>query len=202
MPRRAADQPGSLWPLSLVIVSLLAAGILYGGKEVGSSRASIAKIYREPGWLPAKPSDRWQCIVIHHSATESGGAKRFDEAHRERGWDELGYHFVIGNGTDSGDGQVEIGPRWVTQKHGAHCKTEDSFYNDHGIGICLVGNLDNHPPTPKQLASLNRLVRFLSSEFQIPAAQLLTHGLITGKTQCPGKYLNLQVIRQAVFGRP
>ena len=33
---------------------------------------------------------------------------RMDQA---KGWDELGYHFVIGNGTDTRDGQVEVGSR-------------------------------------------------------------------------------------------
>ena len=39
-----------------------------------------------------------------------------DHWHRDRGFDELGYHFVIGNGTNSGDGQIEVGPRWTKQK--------------------------------------------------------------------------------------
>ena len=61
---------------------------------------------------------------------------------------------MIGNGSQSGDGQVEIGPRWVKQKYGAHCKTDDHFYNEHGIGICLVGNFNNHQPDAKQMQSL------------------------------------------------
>ena len=65
---------------------------------------------------------------------------------RDNQWDELGYHFVIGNGTHTGDGQVEVGSRWGKQKHGAHCKTPDNYYNDHGIGICLVGNFENSNP--------------------------------------------------------
>src|SRR5579863_9129173 len=55
----------------------------------------------DAAWLPPHPSDRWQCIVIHHSASDVGGAERFDRWHRAKGWDELGYHFVIGNGTDT-----------------------------------------------------------------------------------------------------
>ncbi len=197
----AQNEQGRLWPLLVVVIALAAAALAWSGKGAASSRASGAArpvVAPEAGWMPAIPSDRWQCIVIHHSATEAGGAKRFDEAHRERGWDELGYHFVIGNGSESKDGEVEVGPRWITQKHGAHCKTDDSFYNEHGIGICLVGNLDNHRPTAKQLASLERLVRFAAAEFHIPASQVLTHGLVTGKTKCPGKYLDLQAIRRTL----
>src|SRR5574342_132619 len=51
--------------------------------------------------------NQWKYIVIHHSATEKGNAARFDEYHRKkRGWEYgLAYHFVIGNGTLSGDGE-------------------------------------------------------------------------------------------------
>src|SRR4051812_3753672 len=60
-------------------------------------------------WLIHVPANQWQYIVIHHSATPSGSAAAFDRMHRAKGWDELGYHFVIGNGTMSGDGQIEVG---------------------------------------------------------------------------------------------
>ena len=152
----------------------------------------------ELGWSPEHPSDRWECIVIHHSASDVGGAVRFDEWHRAKGWDELGYHFVIGNGSDTTDGQVEVGPRWQEQKHGAHCKTPDEYYNLHGIGICLVGNFDNYDPTPGQMQSLVRLCRFLSKKFNIPPSHIYTHGGVTGKTDCPGKRFDLGVVRRQV----
>ena len=62
----------------------------------------------------------WKYIVIHHSATDSGSAASFDRSHRKRGWDGLGYHFVIGNGRGTGDGVVEVGYRWTRQVTGAH----------------------------------------------------------------------------------
>ena len=152
----------------------------------------------EPGWIPARGlSARWEAIVIHHSATEVGCARRFDKVHRAppRNWSELGYHFVIGNGSDTPDGYVEVGSRWRKQKHGAHCKTSDGFYNQHGIGICLVGNFENHPPTSAQVRSLARLVRFLQQKCSIPTSRIQTHGGITGRTRCPGRYFNLAQLR-------
>jgi hypothetical protein len=100
--------------------------------------------------MPVGPANQWRWIVVHHSATVSGGAARFDKLHREKGWDELGYHFVIGNGTDTRDGQIEVGSRWVKQKRGAHTKTADNRFNDYGIGICLVGNFNYDRPTAEQ----------------------------------------------------
>ena len=90
-------------------------------------------------------SQRWTTVVVHHSATDRGSASAFDRGHRGKGWDELGYHFVIGNGRGSGDGQIEVGSRWYKQKHGAHCKTPDNYFNEHGIGVCLVGDFTRSP---------------------------------------------------------
>ncbi|GAH80957.1 unnamed protein product, partial [marine sediment metagenome] len=44
-------------------------------------------------WTPEALPRPWRWIVIHHSASESGSAATFDQWHRARGWDELGYHF-------------------------------------------------------------------------------------------------------------
>jgi len=181
----------------VIFVGLAAAAIWVWQRN---ARPRPGPLYRETGWLPAQPSDRWKCIVIHHSAGEAGGAKRFDAFHRARGWEGLGYHFVIGNGSDTPDGQVEVGYRWQRQEHGAHCKTDDNYYNEHGIGICLVGNLNNHPPTARQMISLTRLVRFLCAEFQIPQSRILTHGGVTHKTECPGKEFDMGQLKKMING--
>lgn len=159
-------------------------------------------------WYPhSKPiSDRWTTIVIHHSGTMTGSARTFDKYHREkRGWDSLGYHFVIGNGSETPDGLVEVGPRWEKQKHGAHCKTPSNYYNDHGIGICLVGDFTKTRPTRRQLESLDRLVAFLCRVCHIPPSRIVTHGDINRKTLCPGKNFALGPVRayvNRVVGNP
>lgn len=156
----------------------------------------------ESRWMPRERSGRWTCIVIHHSAGTTGGADRFDQWHREKGWDELGYHFVIGNGTDTADGQVEVGPRWMSQKHGAHCRTPDEYYNQQGIGVCLVGNFDLAPPDDRQMRSLRRLVAFLCRAFGISPRSIYTHSEITGKTRCPGKYFDVGALGLPVNTQP
>jgi N-acetyl-anhydromuramyl-L-alanine amidase AmpD len=141
-------------------------------------------------WRVDGPERPWRYIVIHHSATPTGSADEFDRMHRAKGWDELGYHFVIGNGTGSGNGEVEIGGRWTKQKHGAHAKIPGHpEYNDVGIGICLVGNFDVTRPTEAQMASLAKLVRFLMDRYGIPRAHIYGHGQLK-PTDCPGKNFN------------
>ena len=119
----------------------------------------------------------------------------FDKMHRAKGWDELGYHFVIGNGTDTRDGQIEVGSRWPKQKWGAHAKTPDNRYNEYGIGICLVGNFDVSYPTHAQMVSVERLVAYLMKTYHIPADHVLGHG-DTKATDCPGRHMSVATVRR------
>jgi N-acetyl-anhydromuramyl-L-alanine amidase AmpD len=140
---------------------------------------------------------------VHHSATAVGGARRFDSYHRNgNGWDELGYHFVIGNGTDTPDGCIEVGSRWHKQKHGAHTKTPDNYFNDHGIGICLVGDFTRARPTRKQMESLTRLTKFLSDQCRIAPTQVTTHHDVKRSTLCPGRYFDARSLRRTLASSP
>lgn len=143
----------------------------------------------EVAWEPAAAKRAWRYIVIHHSATRKGSAAVFDNWHRNGNhWDELGYHFVIGNGTGSGNGETEVGSRWPKQKHGAHCKVgQDKTYNETGIGICLVGDFERTRPTSAQMASVARLVDYLSARYQVDDARIIGHGHVDA-TRCPGRY--------------
>ena len=138
--------------------------------------------------VPNLDRARWRHIICHHSATPNGNAARFDLYHREVRHMEhgLAYHFVIGNGTDSGDGQIEIGPRWRKQLRGGHVKS--LAYNENSIGICLVGNFQHRSPTRKQNAALEQVSAYLRNEVLSAKPTLLLHREIRGEqTLCPGR---------------
>lgn len=137
---------------------------------------------------PKVKSRRWKYIIIHHSDTPMGSARRFDAAHRARGWEMLGYDFVIGNGSESGDGEIEVGPRWPIQMTGAHTGTPDHKFNDTGIGICLVGNFDITRPTRAQEEALARLCGYFMKTYHIRADHIVGHRDCK-PTDCPGKYM-------------
>lgn len=139
-------------------------------------------------WVPESGYRQWKYIVIHHSATEEGCAAVFDRFHRGKGWDELGYHFVIPNGKGGPDGSVEVGSRWRCQKWGSHTGgTPDNEYNNLGIGICVVGDWSRSLPTPAQLAGLRQLVLHLARTYRIPLRNIIGHRDAPGaKTACPG----------------
>ena len=97
----------------------------------------------------------------------------------------IGYHFVIGNGNGMGDGIVEPTFRWRQQLHGAHAG--NNRYNQHGIGIALIGNFEKKPPTAAQLASVKRLIGVLKGAYRISSEKVIGHGDIKA-TACPGKF--------------
>lgn len=160
---------------------------------------SINEIPHE--WIPPQQLEdkgRWEGIIIHHSLTDQGSAAIFDKFHREqrRFANGLGYHFVINNGIGQGkaNGVVEVGHRWRKQILGAHTKDDRSgrnYYNEHTIGICLVGNFDRDQPTEAQYASLARLVGFLQQLYNIPTQRIEGHSAHSVKS-CPGRFFRLE----------
>lgn len=73
-------------------------------------------------------------IIVHCSATPPDmrvGADRIRQWHKERGWDDIGYHYVITRA-----GEIEQGR--ALEYVGAHTKG----HNRRSIGICLIGGLD------------------------------------------------------------
>ncbi|MFH1552012.1 MAG: N-acetylmuramoyl-L-alanine amidase, partial [Candidatus Omnitrophota bacterium] len=132
------------------------------------------------------PSSKWKYIIIHHSATEAGSSQQFNKAHMDRGWQGIGYHFIIDNGTcGKDDGQIETSPRWIKQQDGAHCKADGM--NEKGIGICLVGNFSRENVSYKQMNSLVYLVGKLKKYYKIPDRNIIGHSQVTGaQTECPG----------------
>lgn len=130
---------------------------------------------------------RWRYIVVHESATAMGNARAFDRYHREvKGMPNgLAYHFVIGNGSYSGNGQIEIGNRWTDQIKGGHLKS--SAQNEIALGICLVGDFDRHKVSRTQMEALDELITYLQAK--VGKAIVTTHRRINvSPTSCPGRY--------------
>ena len=122
---------------------------------------------------------KWKYITLHHSATTEGNAEAFDRNHRRRGMGGLFYHFVIGNGTGSLDGEVEVGWRWIRQ-------VEVERKGD--IQICLVGDFNQQNVSPAQFTVLVKLIKVLTQEYSIPLNHIRKHEDLVGKiTECPGR---------------
>lgn len=143
---------------------------------------------------------QWEYIVVHHSGTPSGNASIFNYYHlHTRGMENgLAYHFVIGNGTDSGDGEIEVGPRWTKQLQGGHLASD--YLNEIAIGICLVGDFNEKRPSARQIASLVELINYLALKCRAPRPKFKLHREINPRpTDCPGKFFPAGPMHQ-LFG--
>jgi len=125
-------------------------------------------------------------IIVHHSDTNTGNATTFKRYHvKVLGWSDLAYHGVILK-----NGITELGRD--LSKQGAHAKSA----NRGSIGICLVGKLENIPPTPEQYISLVRLLEEYCFAFKLDPKGTFKHKgktkfIISGhcdfnSTDCPG----------------
>ncbi len=109
-------------------------------------------------------------IILHCSATPEGRDVKTETIrswHLERGWSDIGYHFVI-----ELDG--EIVPGRDINRTGSHAKG----FNTGSIGICYVGGCDSDmkpkdTKTAKQNEALAAMVIMLQSEY--PNAEILGH---------------------------
>ncbi len=150
-------------------------------------------------WRPTVKARGWKSIVLHHTAATSGSVESIHETHLQRkdgsgnSWLGIGYHFVVGNGNGMDDGEIEPTFRWKQQMHGAHAGEKE--HNQTGIGIALIGNFEETPPTPKQLASIKRLVSVLKGEYGIPNEKVIGHQDVKA-TECPGKLFPLEDVRR------
>jgi len=134
-----------------------------GGRSTGSGagyRYLTSSVRAQIDRAPVARS-RWQYIVVHNSGTRQGNAAAFDYYHRHfrRMQNGLAYHFVIGNGTSTGNGQVEVGDRWRRQINGGHVHSD--YLNNIALGICLVGDFNRDQPTRAQLDCCEELIRYL-----------------------------------------
>ena len=119
-------------------------------------------------------------FIIHCSAVrpnQSSSAADIDRWHRARGFNSIGYHFVVRR-----DGSIETGR--PMEKVGAHCLNR----NAHSIGICYEGGLDaNGKPadtrTPQQKEALRKLLHQLHEQF--PKAIIAGHNMFNPMKACP-----------------
>lgn len=117
-----------------------------------------------------KSARRIDWIVLHCSATKEGysfDAKDIRRWHRQLGWSDIGYNYVI-----KLDGTIEEGRN--VHKIPSHVKG----YNTHSLGICYIGGLDANMKakdtrTEAQKASMLQLLTELKKMY--PNAKIQGH---------------------------
>ena len=152
----------------------------------GADRDALAAAVAEGGG-----DVEWGAIVVHHGGSTAGGsAVAMDRYQREvlRAAVGLVHHFVIGNGSGTADGAVEVTGTWARGVVTPHLFRRGDL--PPAIAIALVGDLDAGPPTKAQQAALANLLAALAERRSIPVDRILTHREVEGRgTVCPGKHV-------------
>lgn len=153
-------------------------------KKVGepeSREAMEARVSAQVEAIDVDCSREVDMVVLHCSATPEGRDVSAAEIRRwhveERGFEDIGYHFVVRL-----DGTVERGRD--LNRPGAHCKG----FNRRSIGVCYVGGDDaelqsKDTRTEAQKAALTLLVERLVKRY--PRAVVRKHRELAA-TKCPG----------------
>lgn len=135
--------------------------------------------------------NRWNYIVIHHSAGNYGNIEFLQEIHKERQKRDpinaIAYHYIIGNGNGMEDGKIDSDIRIKYNLLGSHVSIKNFDYNFRGIGICVIGNLEKKEMTKQQYVSLLKLTKELMNKYNIKIENVNFHGQIKNElTLCPG----------------
>jgi N-acetylmuramoyl-L-alanine amidase len=114
-------------------------------------------------------------IIIHCADTPAHmdiGVQEIARWHRDRGWNDVGYHWVIRR-----NGTIEKGRDEAVQ--GAHVRG----HNHDSIGVCLVGGKGGFNFNWRQVGALRNLITELLGRY--PGADVLGHRELDPGKECP-----------------
>lgn len=113
-------------------------------------------------------------LIIHCSDSDIGAHDNIEtikEWHKERGFNDIGYHYLIKK-----DGSVCTGRSEDTP--GAHTRG----HNSRSIGVCLSGRREF---TREQFGSLERLAFDLCKKYGLEKSDILGHCDLNKNKTCP-----------------
>jgi hypothetical protein len=157
----------------------------------------------DPVFATINESTEWSAIVVHHLGQPAGDLETIGRDHRNAGLHELGFHFLIGNGNGLGDGDIQMGTRWLKQTSAAKPRDIPSDnWNNRVISICLIGNGNRRPFTEQQTMHLSHLVQRLQQELSIPANQVFLGRELGIQNDSPGEFFAEAQFRSQLLDIP
>lgn len=135
-----------------------------------------------------KKTNNLKNLVIHHSGgtdanpladTSNHTAQIIESYHLSRGWEGVGYHYIIHKNGDIWAGRPEHYHSAAVLNH-----------NSTTLNVCIVGNFDLTLPTKEQEESFKWLYRDIVTRHpQLTPETVIGHRILQTKT-CPGKRLS------------
>lgn len=159
---------------------------------------NVSRALPRTGVWRTRPISAITDITVHHSATPTSGTPwSFATFHTRsrfrggKGWPQIGYHYVI-----SAEGKI-----YQCLPLDAH-SNHNGFNNRNAVGICLVGNFEEHDVPAVQMEALVWLINDLKvfvpngTDVALPNLKyLMGHREYKGGTLCPGKNLPIEPLR-------
>lgn len=170
-----------------------------------------------PDPVPGRTRTLTQHCIIHHSASSNADTntialvRAFYLQHTQvNHWDDIGYNYLIGHDGTLVAGRDPLGSGIAQDEVlGAHFCGK----NSNTMGICVIGNFQEEPPTIEAIHTLERLLIWKTHKDVLSPLDSITHQgillpVIAGhrngcSTECPGDSLFSLIpqIRQDVANR-
>ncbi len=138
-------------------------------------------------------------LVVHHSASEKHVCcDDIRKWHLERGWDDIGYHWLVNQHGELTQARPEEIP-------GAHAYG----LNFRSLGICCIGHYELESPSESMLNALIEILVNLCLKYKLDSERIIGHSEVmrltpqATQTKCPGEALAalLPTIRHSVQQR-
>lgn len=168
----------------IIALTALGLGAIVAKAATSKKIITLSGLPKNGNW-PNRDTAGITDITIHHSAgTDTETIADMANWHvNGRGWPGIAYHFVI-------DKKGQIYQTNPIEKYTYH----NGFNNRGAIGICVQGNFENTYPSGAQIYALYWLIRYLKQKY--PSIKyLMGHKEYEGTTLCPGKNINLDLMR-------
>lgn len=136
-----------------------------------------------------KYGNKVEKIIFHNSGSDVDTVIGMHSYHQSQGWAGIGYHYVID----------PAGNTYQTRQDNVQgCHAGNANYNS--IGICCIGNINNHALTDVQLKAAKELAKSKCQQYGLSANDIYGHNNFMN-TDCPGRYFPLNEIKSYVNGK-
>lgn len=139
-----------------------------------------------------------QRIIVHHSLTKDSGTVSWGAIRHYhivvKGYKDIGYHAGV-ELVKSGDHfyyEALMGRDWYTI--GAHTYGE----NYDSLGICFVGNFDDHAPPEGALITGGQAIGLWLRLFNIPITEIYCHRDYADYKSCPGEKFDIEELKAKI----
>jgi hypothetical protein len=124
-------------------------------------------------------------IIVHHAAAVKASMQEIHQWHLDKGWNGFAYNFYI----PKVGGVWEGRPIWAAD-------SDSMGHNFDSLSIVFEGNFNIEFMAKAQINTGSELIRFLRGQY--PSVRKVLCHRDVGKTDCPGKNFDMQVIIQGL----